>query len=45
MQVIYERCAGVDVGKDVIAVAVRRQRCDFAAKMAVLRLLGRRPSR
>jgi transposase len=23
MQVIYERCAGVDVGKDVIAVAVR----------------------
>jgi hypothetical protein len=24
MQVIYERCAAVDVGKDVIAVAVRR---------------------
>ena len=24
MQVIYERCAGVDVGKDVIAVAVRK---------------------
>jgi transposase len=24
VQVIYERCAGVDVGKDVIAVAVRR---------------------
>jgi transposase len=24
MQVLYERCAGVDVGKDVIAVAVRR---------------------
>lgn len=23
MQVLYERCAGVDVGKDVIAVAVR----------------------
>jgi hypothetical protein len=23
MQVIYERCAAVDVGKDVIAVAVR----------------------
>ena len=24
MQVIYERCAGIDVGKDVIAVAVRK---------------------
>jgi len=24
MQVIYERCAAVDVGKDVIAVAVRK---------------------
>ena len=24
MQVLYERCAAVDVGKDVIAVAVRR---------------------
>jgi transposase len=24
MQVLYQRCAGVDVGKDVIAVAVRR---------------------
>jgi transposase len=24
MQVLYERCAGIDVGKDVIAVAVRR---------------------
>ena len=24
MQVMYERCAAVDVGKDVIAVAVRR---------------------
>ena len=24
MRVLYERCAGVDVGKDVIAVAVRR---------------------
>jgi transposase len=24
MQVVYERCAAVDVGKDVIAVAVRR---------------------
>jgi transposase len=24
VQVLYERCAGVDVGKDVIAVAVRR---------------------
>ena len=23
MQVLYERCAAVDVGKDVIAVAVR----------------------
>ena len=23
MQVLYERCAGVDIGKDVIAVAVR----------------------
>ena len=23
MQVIYERCAGVDIGKDEIAVAVR----------------------
>ena len=24
MQVLYERCAGIDVGKDVIAVAVRK---------------------
>ena len=24
MQVIYERCAAVDVGKDVIAIAVRK---------------------
>ena len=24
MHVVYERCAGIDVGKDVIAVAVRR---------------------
>jgi hypothetical protein len=25
MQVLYERCAAVDVGKDVIAVAARRR--------------------
>jgi hypothetical protein len=24
MRVLYERCAGIDVGKDVIAVAVRK---------------------
>ena len=23
MQILYERCAGIDVGKDIIAVAVR----------------------
>ena len=25
MQVLYERCAAIDIGKDVIAVAVRRR--------------------
>ena len=23
MQILYERCAGIDIGKDIIAVAVR----------------------
>ena len=27
MQVLYERCAAIDVGKDVIAVAVRLPGC------------------
>jgi hypothetical protein len=26
LQILYERCAGIDVGKDIIAVAVRAER-------------------
>jgi transposase len=37
MQVIYERCAAVDVGKDVIAVAVRKPGDGPGGRVAVRR--------
>ena len=37
MQVLYERCAAVDVGKDVIAVAVRLPGDDRDGRQTVKR--------
>ena len=40
MQVVYERCAGVDVGKDVIAVAVRSPGRGGRGRQTVKRTFG-----